>query len=228
MNIDDEAITSRFRDVIEMEVCTDTVSYIEKSIDTGSYFDIAMILHHLYKDKYVVTSIKNKVWFTYKEHKWVKTEMGPYKELSTYVVKLFIEYRKSLNIQKKKKKNQHKRLCEKISKCENIILLLQECAFKEKICKECLYIFYDDQFINKLDEATYLIPFKNGVYDMRQGKLRNGIYDDYLSIYINLHFSIDDDNDLLIRDFLLFRNDMISKRCRNLYKMYKLKNDYIV
>lgn len=212
--------------VDSMIVCTNTISLIEKSIYTGSYFDIAMILHHLYKDKYVVTSIKNKVWFTYKDHKWVKTELGPYKELSVHIVNLFTEYRKSLTQIKKKLRN--KRLCDKISKCEDIILLLNESVFKEKICKECLYIFYDDQFINKLDEATHLIPFKNGVYDMKLRNLRDGIYDDYLSIYINLYFSSDDDNDLLIRDFLLFRNEMISKRCRNLYKMYKLKNDYIV
>ena len=212
--------------VTDMNITRDTLYLIEKSIDTGSYFDIAMILHNLYKDKYVTTSIKNKVWFTYKDHKWVKTEMGPYKELSIFIVELFTKYRTSLI--HKMKKHRSKRLCDKINKCEDIILLLSECMFKEKICKECLYIFYDDQFINKLDEATHLIPFKNGIYDMRQRKLRVGVYDDYLSIYINLHFSLEDNNDKLIKDFLLFRNNMISKRYRNLYKMYILKNEYIL
>lgn len=213
--------------VVTMNVDDEISPLMEKSIDTGSYFDIAMILYHLCKDQYVVTSIKNKIWFAYKEHKWVKTELGPYKELSTHVVFLFNEYRKSLVY--KQKKQRSKRLADKIIKCEDIILLLNESSCKEKVCKECLYIFYDDQFINKLDEDSNLVPFKNGVYDIHDGKLRDGLFSDYLSIYINKNFSTDDlDNDRLIRDFQLFRNEMISKRYRNLYKMYKLKNDYII
>jgi hypothetical protein len=128
----------------------------------------------------------------------------------------------------KKQHRKTKRTCEKILKCEDTILMLNECVFKEKICKECLYVFYNDQFVNSLDELTHLIPFKNCVYDMNTGACRDGKYDDYLSIYINLIFHIDDDNEKIIREFVMFRNDMISKRYRNLYKMYKLKNDYII
>jgi hypothetical protein len=73
------------------------------------------------------------------------------------------------------------------------------------------------------------VPFKNGVYDIERRQLRNGLFSDYLSIYINRSFSSDDlENDKLMRDFQLFRNEMISKRYRNLYKMYKLKNDYTI
>lgn len=213
--------------VVTMNVDDEITPLIEKCIDTGSYFDIAIVLHQLYKDQYVVTSIKNKIWFVYKEHKWAKTELGPYKELSTHIVHLFNEYRKSLL--HKQKKQRSKRLADKLIKCEDIIMILKESSCKEKICKECLYLFYDDQFINKLDENSNLVPFKNGVFDIRVGKLREGLFSDYLSIYINRHFSPDDlENDKLIKDFQLFRNEMISKRYRNLYKMYKLKNDYLI
>lgn len=212
---------------MNVDVDDEIIHLMEKSMDTGSYFDIAMILHRLYKEQYVVTSIKNKIWFVYKEHKWVRTELGPYKELSIHVVLLFNEYRKSL--QQKQKKQRSKRLADKIIKCQDIIMILNESLCKEKICKECLYLFYDDQFINKLDEDSNLVPFKNGVFDIRVGKLREGLFSDYLSIYINRHFSPDDlENDKLIKDFQLFRNEMISKRYRNLYKMYKLKNDYLI
>jgi phage/plasmid-associated DNA primase len=227
VNNDNDIILNITDDIVVTTNMDGIAPLMEKCIDTGSYFDIAMILHHLYKDKYVVTSIKNKIWFAYKEHKWVRTEIGPYIELSTHVVHLFNEYRKLLAYKQKKRRS--KRFADKIIKCGDIIVILNESVCKEKVCKECLYIFYDDQFINKLDEDSNLVPFKNGVYDIENGQLRDGLFSDYLSIYINRSFSPDDlDNDKLMRDFQLFRNEMISKRYRNLYKMYKLKNDYII
>ena len=54
---------------------------------------------------------------------------------------------------------------EKIDKynCEKVLSLLIDTTIKEKICKECLYIFFDDDFITKLDRNVHLIPFTNGM-----------------------------------------------------------------
>ena len=49
--------------------CVNT--YVDISIQTQTEFDVANVLHKFYKDMYVCTSIKNKQWFLFKDHKWV-------------------------------------------------------------------------------------------------------------------------------------------------------------
>lgn len=179
---------------------------IDKSIENVNYFDIGMVLYAMYRYKYVVTSIKNKTWFHFKDHRWFITELGPYKELSTEVITKYKDELCELN--KMRRKNR----C-KIINCEKILSLLIDTTSKEKICKECLYIFFDDDFITKLDKNVHLIPFTNGIYDTNLCILRNGKFDDYLSIYINDQFkNINQDTENIIKDFCIFRNIIVTKR----------------
>jgi hypothetical protein len=179
---------------------------IDKSIENVNYFDLGMVLYAMYRYKYVVTSIKNKTWFHFKDHRWVITELGPYKELSTEVI---TKYKNELyELNKIRRKNR-----EKIINCEKILSLLIDTTSKEKICKECLYIFFDDDFITKLDKNVHLIPFTNGIYDTNLCILRKGKFDDYLSIYINDQFeNINQDTENIIKDFCIFRNIIVTKR----------------
>lgn len=183
---------------------------IDKSIQNVNYFDIGMVLYVMYKHEYIVTSIKNKVWFHFKDHKWVKTEIGPYKELSTELITKYKEELCELNKMRRKNKD-------KIMNCEKILSILTDTTSKEKICKECLYIFFDDDFITKLDKNVHLIPFINGIYDTKLAIFRNGKFDDYSSIYINDQFEnmngdINEDMKNTIKDFNIFRNIIVSKR----------------
>lgn len=194
-----------------MDNDTELENAIDKSIDNVNHFDIGMVLYAMYKHEYVVTSIKNKVWFRFKDHKWIKTELGPYKELSTVIITKYKEKLHELNKMRRKNKD-------KIINCEKILYLLIDTTDKEKICKECLYIFFDDDFVTKLDRNVHLIPFTNGVYDTKNNTLRNGKFDDYLSIYINDQFEhINEDTQNVINNFNLFRNIIVSKR-KNQFK----------
>ena len=194
-----------------MDNDTELENAIDKSIDNVNHFDIGMVLYAMYKHEYVVTSIKNKVWFRFKDHKWIKTELGPYKELSTVIITKYKEKLHELNKMRRKNKD-------KIINCEKILYLLIDTTDKEKICKECLYIFFDDDFVTKLDRNVHLIPFTNGVYDTKFNILRNGKFDDYLSIYINDQFEhINEDTQNVINNFNVFRNIIVSKR-KNQFK----------
>lgn len=190
---------------------------IDKSIENVNYFDLGMVLYVMYKYKYVVTSIKNKTWFYFKDHKWIKTEFGPYKELSTEIITKYKEELYELNKMRRKNK-------EKIINCEKILTLLIDTTSKEKICKECLYIFYYDDFMTKLDRNVHLIPFTNGIYDTNLSTFRSGKFDDYLSIYINDQFKyINQDTKNVIKDFNIFRNIIVSKR-KNEFQFSSNKN----
>lgn len=174
------------------------------SKDCINYFDIGKLLHSMYKTSYVVTNIKNKVWFCFKDHIWRRTEVGPYNELSTHVLN---EFKVRLASISKRKKYE-------VATCEEIIKILCNPAEKEKILRECLYIFYDDKFLIKLDKSTTLIPFRDCIYDWKTKTTRPGKYDDYLSIHINEDLDVNNQkkNDKIIKDFVIFRNKVINKR----------------
>jgi hypothetical protein len=49
-------------------------NYIEETIFEAGDWDYAMVLFHMFKDKYVCSSITNKKWFTFKKHRWERDE----------------------------------------------------------------------------------------------------------------------------------------------------------
>lgn len=192
---------------------------LDNSLEDVTFFDIAKVTHTVYKNSYVVTNIKNQVWFHFKDHKWIKTELGPYKEISTKILDI---YRTYINKMRKDRKKYSKR----IENCEKVLFYLKDVKSKEIIYKECIYLFYNELFMTYLDIKLDLIPFQNGVYDLKSKIFRDGVYDDYLSIYINAKYDNENSDSHKIKDFIIFRNELCSKRFRNFNKMFILKNDW--
>ena len=50
--------------------------YMEETISCSNEYDLALVLFHLYKDKYRCADIKNKIWFEYKSHRWQEIDSG--------------------------------------------------------------------------------------------------------------------------------------------------------
>ena len=48
--------------------------YIEETIFEAGDWDYAMVLYHLFKDKYVCSSISNKTWYVFNKNRWEKDE----------------------------------------------------------------------------------------------------------------------------------------------------------
>lgn len=187
-----------------------------KSLEESCMYDIAQVVHYMYKDTYVVGRLKNKIWFHFETHKWKQTELGPYYELSTVVLTFYINIMNELL--KLKEKTQDvvgKVLDNTIHNCDVIIRKLKNVNYKEQICKECLYLFYDTTFLQKLDQNLNLICFKNGVYDKNEDAFRNGKPEDFILIHIdkkydeteNKHYLSD-----LIKKFEEFRVIELKKR----------------
>lgn len=187
-----------------------------KSLEESCMYDIAQVVHYMYKDTYVVGRLKNKIWFHFETHKWKQTELGPYYELSTVVLTFYINIMNELL--KLKEKTQDvvgKVLDNTIHNCDVIIRKLKNVNYKEQICKECLYLFYDTTFLQKLDQNLNLICFKNGVYDKNEDAFRNGKPEDFILIHIdkkydeteNKHYLSD-----LIKKFEEFRVNELKKR----------------
>lgn len=176
---------------------------------SGNSYDIAKIIYYLYKEDYVCGKLKSKLWFKFNNNKWKTTELGPYNELSNNIVQLYVKYSETFENNKENEKI--------IDQINNIIIKLKNVSFKETVCRECLYLFYDPDFITKLDRKIHLICFKNGIWDMNNKILRNGLKDDYISLSIDSNYNTNeiDNIDYIINQFLEFRKKILIKRSPN-------------
>lgn len=187
------------------------LTLIENGVNELNSYDIAKIVYYLYKDDYVCGKLKNKLWYHFEDHKWKQTELGPYKELSTNIVNLFEEYKKN-NIDNE----------QVIDKVNAIVFKLKNVSFKESVCRECTYLFYDSDFIMNLDRNINLICFNNGVWDIRNKTFRDGVKDDKISLSIGRKYDDNDDKlDSIINQFIQFRKKILEKRSPN--HIFKIK-----
>jgi P4 family phage/plasmid primase-like protien len=160
--------------------------YIEKSIKTPTHCDIANVLYKLFKYDF---KYSGQEWYKFENHVWYREMDGIClrskisTDLCEIYFKIISKYNKiqtsnNMNISDEEKeefKNKGKEILEIIKK-------LKTTSFKDNILKECKELFYDKDFMNKLDNNPYLIGFKNGVYDLKTGELREGHPDDYIQM----------------------------------------------
>ena len=182
-----------------------TVDYfIEKSIQSPTEWDIAYVLYQLYKDQYRCASLKNKLWYQYKNNRWHFCDSGTtlrfniskrlsklYSEKSDQYMNLVIQYG-SDNPEMQEK---YQKLCTKFSEVSSN---LKRTNFKKNIMIEAAEIFYqaDPNFYQKLDTNKDLLCFNNGILDFAERCFRPGKPEDYVSLCTNIdHIDIDYNNE---------------------------------
>jgi len=163
-------------------VNTSTIKLIDDAIGSdGSHFDIACVVHAIFKDEFKAISKDN--WYKYdkQKHRWVRAREGLElrKMLSIDICKKFMErsnyYNEACDDCIQKALNE-----EKSKKCLKIATKLKDSNFKDSIMKECRTLFIDDKFEETLDSRKHLLGFDNGVYDLKMHMFRDGMPDDYI------------------------------------------------
>lgn len=167
--------------------CVDT--FVDISVQTQTEFDVANVLHKFYKDKYVCTSIKNKQWYLFKDHKWVNDKGYTLRlAISTTIHNIYFDKANKLydeigaidpsdeesSKKYEKLKRKHKSIVEMCGK-------LKKTNDKNNIFREAMELFYDGEFMNNLDANKWLLCCNNGVIDFTNKTFRNGSPQDYLS-----------------------------------------------
>ena len=157
---------------------------MHKSIN-GNTFYLAKSIYAKYADRYICSSIKNNIWWEFKNHRWFRIEEG-------YTLKMALseefanEFNKEIadiSIQITQCNGFPKEeLIRKRDKLSDIVDKLMNNTFKKTLMDECKPLFYDDTFDRKLDENINLIGFDNGVYDLEQNIFREGRPDDYITL----------------------------------------------
>ncbi len=160
-------------------------SYIEETIFEVADWDYAMVLYHMFKDKYVCSSITNKTWYTFKNHKWESDEgltlrMAISKELFQLYSDKQGEYLAEMQNFKENEKY-YEKFQNKVKKIAEICIKLKKTGDKNNIMREAMEIFFDKNFIRNMDANPYLMCFTNGVVDFRTKTFRQGYPQDYIT-----------------------------------------------
>ena len=166
---------------------------MDKTLNGATEYDIAYLMHKIFKDKYKCASIKHKSWFEFKDHKWHMIDSGwaLRLKLSSYLSSRYVMVMMELTGQIEAyidDPEEQDKIKDKISKYHDIAKQLKKTRFKDNVMKECCELFYEKKFIDKLDKNPYLMCFNNGVVDFKNKIFRNGEPDDYISISTNINF----------------------------------------
>ena len=160
---------------------------------SGSTYKIAKTLQAKYSDYFVCSSIKNNIWWEFKDHRWSRKE-------DAYSLRILLsedfqnDYRMdTINLATKAmspeiSEEEKKRLQEKITSINKIIDKLMNIDGKKKIIEEAKTLFYDGKFDEKLDINVNLIGFENGVYDLEKKIFRDGHPDDFISLCTRVNY----------------------------------------
>ena len=167
--------------------------YIDHTIDHCTEFDIATVLYNIYKDKYVCISIKNNIWYEFKNQRWYEIDSGS--TLRLCISKgVFLEYFNrivnytNITISMENTDEGYEPLRKKINKLTEITLILKKTQWKNNIMREARELFYDNEFLEKIDSNPYLLCFKNCVIDFKNNICRKGLPYDYLTKCTNIDY----------------------------------------
>lgn len=168
--------------------------FIGQTIQTATEFDLAQVLHNMYKDRFVCTSIKNKTWYEYINHRWHEIDSGNTLRLAISKEMHQIYFEKTCEVTNKAHSigdtsdpNRDK-LMKASQKITDICTMLKKTQSKQNIMREACELFYDKDFMSKLDRNPYLLCCNNGVVDFTQKVFRKGQPDDFLSKCTNIDY----------------------------------------
>ena len=115
-------------------------------------------------------------------------------------------------------------LCKKrTARLDALISKLKNVTFKEAVCREAMYLFYNPDFLGKLDRDRHLICFRNGILNMQTREFRQGLRQDYVSLYVDDDYMTpltagDIQFQQKIDKFMTFRENIIAKRKGSQFK----------
>ena len=167
------------------EVLKTDISNLIYNSRNETHYDIAKVVHFMFKHDFVCSSYKANYWYQYQGHRWVPCESGfaLSLKLSTDVFKRYSSAASEYHAKASATESDTEQsiYAEIGKKLAGIALSLKKVPFKENVMKECRSLFYMDKFEERLDSKYNLIGFENGVYDLEQLEFREGRPEDYIS-----------------------------------------------
>ena len=173
-----------------------TIEYfLENAFETGTEYDIAMVLKQMYKDKFVCVSYDKKgIWYRFHNHRWISDKglclRNKISEdlFSLITQKLDITVEELKEYQDQDNDTRRDFLKKKTKTLMDLRIRLKRTNDKNNIMREAAEIFYDGEFIRNMDTNKYLMCFNNGVIDFKNKIFREGYPEDYITKTTNINF----------------------------------------
>jgi P4 family phage/plasmid primase-like protien len=159
--------------------------YIEETIFEAGDWDYAMVLYHMFKDKYVCGSITNKKWYVFNKHRWEKDEGQRLRlAISKDLFQLYSDKQNEYLADAQNYESSeeiHEKIQRKVKKIAEICIKLKKTNDKNNIMREAMEIFFDKDFTKNMDSNPWLMCFTNGVFDFKSKQFRQGYPQDYIT-----------------------------------------------
>jgi P4 family phage/plasmid primase-like protien len=159
--------------------------FIEESLTAPTEWNFAIVLHHMFKDKYICSSLVNRTWYVFRNHRWER-DLGESLRMCISI-DMFNIYQEKINMELAEMQHydanddRYEALKKKTKYTSELALKFKKTSEKNNIMKEALEIFYDENFVKNMDTNNYLICFSNGVVDIKNKLFRDGYPQDYIT-----------------------------------------------
>jgi P4 family phage/plasmid primase-like protien len=167
-------------------------AHIDYTIYNPTDYDLAKILHYMFKDKYVCSDMRSKTWYIFKNHRWVLDRgQGLRLAISTDMYSIYDrKYNKLVEeaMNMDTTDSRQEQLQKKIKKINEVKTLLKKTSDKNNIMREAMDIFFDQEFSKMIDTNPWLLCFKNGVVDLKEKIFRAGLPSDYITKCTNINY----------------------------------------
>lgn len=210
---------------------------VENSLETilryRSHNDIAKLLLLHVGSSFVCSSIKKNTWYHFNNHVWQQVEEGYSlrKMISKEITDGFKKILDNLNSQISTDPATNMIIKQKMDAVLKMIQYTGNASFKDSVLKEAREIFYDEKFLTKINTNSYLIAFKNGIYDLETNTLREGTPDDYITMKMRIKYKEFTKNDEAVKDverFLeqIFPDTSVRKYFLDIYSEVFVGNNF--
>ena len=176
-------------------ISMNTLNQPGKGKGSGEY-DIARVLFEIYKFEYKCISVKNNIWYRFKNHRWTEIDSGTTlrRAISDVLRDLYMD--KATQVQSLagtidpdgEEAEQRKILLTRAGRIMDICDKLGRTNDKKNIMQESRDLFYDPEFMQRIDNNPMLLCFTNGVYDFEEKIFRKGLPEDYITKCTNCEY----------------------------------------
>ncbi len=162
------------------------INFVEREVD-ATHTHIARLMKRMYENTYCASVDSKKVdWYYFTGICWKKLPQGIElrNKLTSDVVQVIADTKAKLRERimeepDDQKSSWHKERLKVLHKVEGS---LYTSGFKDSVMKDCIGLFYDEEFSQKLNANEYLIGFNNGVLDLHAVRTNQAGNNEY---YVN-------------------------------------------
>jgi P4 family phage/plasmid primase-like protien len=145
------------------------VQFVESEVD-ATHTHIARLMKRMYSNNYCASVDSKKVdWYEFTGPYWKKLAQGIdlRNKMTTEVAQVISDTRTTIRTRLASLGNDERSWEEtRMKKMTKIEQCLYTSGFKDSVMKECVGLFYEEDFAQKLNSNQFLLGFNNGVIDL--------------------------------------------------------------